>query len=519
MLMLATAALHFGCALTLFDFARNKYAPARHAGAQRKSAVSETLRRSPYLLEVTALVVSVSIAAGLIDFLFKSQAAMTVGTGATLTRFFATFYIATSLLGVLVQAFATSDVLSRLGLAAAVSSLPLAVTAGGAGVLMAFDLAGLTVLRGIEVVLRGSLFRSGYELFFTPVSSADKRAVKSIIDVGGERLGDALGSGIVAALLLLSWSGKFTILGAAILFSCAGVALARRLERAYVRALETSLARQSSGMEEDEEPLGLYDSMVMPAGQLLVETPLQEPGYAAMLHRHPELQQLLDLSSADEGRVIHTLSAIDTPHPIICHQLVRLLASDAYAFLAMDKLRKVAARNVGLLADCLLDQEESFAVRRRLPLILAGSQSQRALYALVEALSDPEFQIRFRSANAIGQLLVDQPRLHLDTERIWGVLGAELQVSREVWERRRLLGADSPDENSEAPGEASLEYLFALLRLLLPRETVSRAYRALQADDRHLRGTALEYLQTVLPANTWKLLNGLISDRIVKPGA
>jgi ATP/ADP translocase len=90
-----------------------------------------------------------------------------------------------------VQAFVTPDVLSRLGLAAAVSSLPLAVAAGGVGVLMVFDLAGLTILRGFEVLLRGSLFRSGYELFFTPVASADKRAVKGIIDVGGERMGDA----------------------------------------------------------------------------------------------------------------------------------------------------------------------------------------------------------------------------------------------------------------------------------------------------------------------------------------
>jgi hypothetical protein len=45
------------------------------------------------------------------------------------------------------------------------------------------------------------------------------------------------------------------------------------------------------------------------------------------------------------------------------------------------------------------------------------------------------------------------------------------------------------------------------------------AYRALHTDDRHLRGTALEYLQTVLPGNTWKALNTLIADRIWKPSA
>jgi hypothetical protein len=56
-----------------------------------------------------------------------------------------------------------------------------------------------------------------------------------------------------------------------------------------------------------------------------------------------------------------------------------------------------------------------------------------------------------------------------------------------------------------------------LLGLLLPREPVAMAYRALGTTDRHLRGTALEYLQTVLPTNTWKLLEKLIEDRMAAP--
>jgi hypothetical protein len=42
------------------------------------------------------------------------------------------------------------------------------------------------------------------------------------------------------------------------------------------------------------------------------------------------------------------------------------------------------------------------------------------------------------------------------------------------------------------------------------------AFRALQTDDRHLRGTALEYLQTVLPANSWKSLLALIGEGAVR---
>jgi AAA family ATP:ADP antiporter len=518
MLILATATLHLLCGLTLFQFRRGYVAP-RRTEPDAEPAIRETLKRSPYLMELVALIISVSIAAGLLDYLFKSQAAQTIGAGPSLTRFFAWFYTATSLFAVVVQAFVTPDVLSRLGLAAAVSSLPLAVAAGGVGVLMVFDLAGLTILRGFEVLLRGSLFRSGYELFFTPVASADKRAVKGIIDVGGERMGDAVGSGLVALFLLVHWNSRISILGAAIAFALVGLALARRLERSYVRALETSLADQSKGMDPgEEESNGMTDSMIMPPGFLSGATAV-DSGHTVILQQHPVVQQLLDLRSTDQKRVIHTLAKIETPDPLLCHQLIQLLGRDSFAFLAMDKLRRMATRNAGQLADALLDTEEPFAIRRRLPTILAGSQSQRALDALVEALSDPEFQIRFRSANAIGQLRMECPRMYLNTERIWAVLGVELQVSREVWERRRLMTAEALSDETETPGEASLEYLFALLRLLLPREPVSMAYRALHTDDRHLRGTALEYLQTVLPANTWRALHGLIADRIWKPSA
>ena len=50
---------------------------------------------------------------------------------------------------------------------------------------------GALVARGGESVFRGSLFRTGYELFYTPIPSDEKRAAKSIIDVGFDRLGDA----------------------------------------------------------------------------------------------------------------------------------------------------------------------------------------------------------------------------------------------------------------------------------------------------------------------------------------
>jgi hypothetical protein len=45
-----------------------------------------------------------------------------------------------------------------------------------------------------------------------------------------------------------------------------------------------------------------------------------------------------------------------------------------------------------------------------------------------------------------------------------------------------------------------LEHVFTLLTLVLPAEPIRIAFRALHTTDKSLRGTALEYLEEILPA-------------------
>ncbi len=524
-LIAVTAVLHVACGAALYWFTRKYHVAQREdRHASTKKSVRDVLRKTPYLLEIASLMTVVSVAAVLIDYLFKSQAAATLPKGPTLTRFFAVFYTLTGLLGVAVQAFLSSPMLGRLGLANTVSSLPGSVIAGGAWVMGFFGFAGVTALRGVEVVLRSSLFRAGYEIFYTPVAAEDKRAVKAIIDVSGERLGDAVGSGMLGVLLILHFAGRVPILALAIGFSAAGLILAKRLERSYAGALETSLRTQAVRLAPEmafEPVMDDFGASVihMPPGDI-VQT-------AAELSPPPHdriLSELLAMRSGDEARIVQALVRIEEPHPLVLHQLIQFLGNDRYAFLVMDHLRRAVSAHVGQFADALLNPAEPFAVRKRIPIILAGSDSQRALDQLLGALSDREFLIRFRSANAMSQIRTQHPELYLSADRIWQLLDEELQVSRDIWEQRRLVAPLPPNgqnggEDFEKPGDASLEYLFVLLGLVLPRQPVSVAFRALQTDDRHLRGTALEYLQTALPAHAWKSLEGLIGDRTIRTRA
>ena len=68
-----------------------------------------------------------------------------------------------------------------------------------------------------------------------------------------------------------------------------------------------------------------------------------------------------------------------------------------------------------------------------------------------------------------------------------------------------------------------LEHLFNELAILLGSEAVRICFRALHQDDERARGTALEYLQTVLPPELrdaiWPLLGEEVSLPSVRPAA
>src|SRR5204862_7423107 len=110
-------------------------------------------------------------------------------------RFFSIYYAAARLLTFILRASPSRFALERFGLAATAAAPSLAVILGSLGGLVAPGIKSLTIARGSEWVFRGSFFRAGYELFYTPIPSVEKRAVKPIIDVAFDRLGDAVGGG------------------------------------------------------------------------------------------------------------------------------------------------------------------------------------------------------------------------------------------------------------------------------------------------------------------------------------
>ncbi|WP_437722390.1 hypothetical protein [Sorangium sp. So ce861] len=548
-------------------------AAAAASGASTAASPSglRALRESPHLRDLALLVGLGAVSGALFDVALSAEAAAAMRDRNELLSFFALFHLSVSLLSFLVQSLAATFSLDRLGLAATIGILPAAVLTSSLSIVVAPRLWSASIVRATEAVLRNSLFRSGYELLYTPLPPDQKRSIKTLIDVGFDRIGTAAGSGLAMVLLALAPGGSLPLL-IGLGTAAAGVTLlfTPRLHRGYVAALEGSLrsgavsldpanvvdattrrtlsgtvdalsrdkvlaelaalrrgtaARPDAGRAPgDGERISLAGPPISarppvsahapgdgPRGRLppeggertIAEGPLSARSASAALSSDPVLAAVADLRSGEPERVRRALAR--EPDPALVPHLLPLLERDGLISDAIRALRAVAPRATGQLLDALLDPAVSLAVRRRIPRVLQACPTQRAADGLMLGLADERFEVRYQCGVALARLLQQRAPIQLRRDDVIAAATREIAIDRRVW--------DAQPPNASPPGEAplsarllvertsrSLEHVFRVLSLCLEREPLEIAYRALHADDAHLRGTALEYLENVLPA-------------------
>jgi len=506
----------------------------RISAAAPRSAL-RVLSEAPYLRNLAALVLLGTTGAALVDYLFKAQSIEAFGRGDNLLRFFALYYAATSVLAFALQTSASRMVLERFGLGVSAATPSGALLAGSLSGLLMPGFGSLLMARGGEAVLRSAFFRAGYELFYTPIPSDEKRAAKTLIDVGFDRLGDGVGGSLVRmSVLLAPLSQSSAILSLAILCSVGALFAASRLNRGYLGTLESSLVDLSKRARGVDSP-DLENRVTLTRLVGLVRRDVNEPSMGRQMNAaaargpiesaslEPEVRDILSLRSRSRDRVAEVLSRDCGLTPGLVLHAITLLAWDQVADHAMFALRKVAEERVGQLVDALLDPNQDFSVRRRLARVFSVCVSQRAASGLMFGLDDPRFDVRYQSARSLSAIVDKNPRVQIDREQIFAVVLREVAVGRGVWESRRLLDvADAGDPQSTLDefvrtraGE-SLAHVFTLLSLVLPREPLQIAFRSLHTDDEYLQGTALEYLEGVLPSAIRERLWPFIERRSVR---
>jgi hypothetical protein len=489
-LLLAIAALLAASAMATRRLGRTERA---EPGASDDSAAAldtaaevvagwRVLAAMPYLRSLAGLVALCALLEAVLDYAFSAAAVARFGRGEGLVAFFAAFHTTTGVLALVVQAALVRWLLARVGLAGTLTVHSMGVAALAAVTAAVPRMGTVVVLRAAEAVLRHSTFRSAYELFYTPLPPHRKRPAKPLVDVGADRVGTLAGSIATAAVVALAGRYTSSVLVLMALAAALGmVALAWRLHRGYVSALGDSLRAGVVRVETSE----VVDATTLHTVQDF--RPARPAAAAAAVEVAGPLAPLIDkgrareddLRSGDLARIRAVLAEAVLDPALVAIAMPLLGRDDLFGEVVL-AFRRAAPRCTGQLIDVLLDPATAPVVRRRIPRVLASVTTQRAADGLLAGLECERLDVRYRSAQALVRLR-QRATVRLPADALFALAAREI-------------------DGLAAGGGARLDHVFALLSLALDGEPMAIALRALRGSDASLRGTALEYLDHVLPA-------------------
>src|SRR4030095_11340817 len=176
--------------------------------------------------------------------------------------------------------------------------------------------------------------------------------------------------------------------------SAAAIFIASRLNHWYVRTLGTSLVMQAPSLGRavtEGQRTRRVLLKVRSARPLASGVPPEEADDARAL-REGNRERSIAVLSKEEG-----LSA-----GLVSH-VIPLLAGPLSDYPVFE-LRKVSEERVGQLTDALLDPSVDYKIRRQIARALSVGVSQRAVDALIMALDDERFDVRFQSARSVAAI-------------------------------------------------------------------------------------------------------------------
>lgn len=452
---------------------RDALRPARPVRLPDAFAV---LRGEPYVRRVVLFVLLSTIAVTLADYLFKREVAAAVAP-AELASFFATFYASLNVLALIVQLGLVAWLLDRAGVPRTLAILPALLFVGGLWAALFGGLASVLFLRGTNGTLRHSLHRTATEVLFVPLPGAERDRAKTVADVVGHRIGQALASVLILAAIwffepsdgALAW----TITVAAGLTGW----LALRSRGAYLEVFRRRLGTLAPARQRMLPPL---DGAALEALIGALDSPREREVLAsldvfraqsridlvpALLLHHPSprvvRRALAFFVEAGRRDFVPTALRVDTDDPELRAALLRGIAAakpDESVLREALEDESARVRATALVELAGLGKISAAEADRRLEALGSEAPVRRAIAAALAVRPCPALDARLRALAEDEEVSVRAEAVHAMAARSDGAFFPELLMSLRERALRPLARRGFVDA-----GEAGLDFLIHAL--------------------------------------------------------
>ena len=223
-------------------------AQARQARGNPALEGARLALRSRYLFAIVAIVGLYEMVSTVMDFQFTATVAHYL-SGDAIGQHFALVFAITNWVGLFVQLFLTSFVMTRFGVGAALLFLPIAALSGSTAFLVFPILWTGSLLNTADNAFNYSINQSARETLYVPTSREAKYQAKAFIDMFVQRFAKAIAVGLSLAITLTLTGFE----GVRYLSILTGLILIAWIQ--IVRYAGREFDRLTSPEREEEEPL------------------------------------------------------------------------------------------------------------------------------------------------------------------------------------------------------------------------------------------------------------------------
>ena len=149
---------------------------------QPKEQKSRNIKFDPYLKAIAIMVLCSAFISRIVDYQFKVMSSEVFPNQNELVEFFGSYYMYTGLATLFMQFFLTGYILTRFGILIGLIILPIALSIGSIGFLMAGTLLTIFITKFSDQVFKFSINNAIREILWLPLSIKKKQRSKPIID-------------------------------------------------------------------------------------------------------------------------------------------------------------------------------------------------------------------------------------------------------------------------------------------------------------------------------------------------